>query len=168
MICERCGKEFSEDFRKDGWSIRNTKPRFCSITCARARTQTEEKNASRSTKVKQAHKEGRCRGIGKVFTAEDRAKGKEKQRLQREARIAKILAEGAYEKLPQAYRRKLLLEEANYTCQSCHNSEWLGQKIWLEIHHLNDDNSDNRKENLMVVCLNCHSVLDEKYRNRGR
>ena len=169
MICEKCGNEFIEDFRRDGWSIRNTKPRFCSRACANSKSQTEEMNANRSVKIKQAHIEGRCKSkCPRSFTAADREKGIATQRGQREGRVAELLAEGKYEKLSEHYRRNLLLNEANHTCESCGLSEWLGQKIWLEVHHKNDDNSDNRKENLMVVCLNCHSILDKNYRNRGR
>ena len=62
----------------------------------------------------------------------------------------------------------MLLEEANYTCESCGLDKWLGEKMWLEVHHIDDDNSNNKRENLMIVCPNCHSVLDKNYRFRGR
>lgn len=65
-------------------------------------------------------------------------------------------------------RKNILLEEVNYTCEICHNSEWLGESIWLEVHHKDDDNKNSKRDNLLVVCLNCHSVIDEKYRFRGR
>jgi hypothetical protein len=42
MICEKCGKEFKEDFRKDKATIRKTPtPRFCSKSCANGHTKTE-------------------------------------------------------------------------------------------------------------------------------
>jgi len=169
MICEKCGKEFFKDYRTDGWSVRNTKPRFCSISCARSRIHSSESNAQRSRKVKQAHKDGRCKaGNLRKFTKEDRAKGSAIQKENRSRYYQELLEKGLFEKLPKLVRRKLLLEESNYTCQSCKNKEWLGEKIWLEIHHIDDDNSNNKKDNLMVVCLNCHAVLDSNYRNRGR
>lgn len=42
-ICEHCGKEFTEDFRKDIKSIKDFPPRFCSRKCANARKMTNEK-----------------------------------------------------------------------------------------------------------------------------
>ena len=38
MICERCGKVFEEDWRKD----KRKQCRFCSEECSRKRTQSEE------------------------------------------------------------------------------------------------------------------------------
>ncbi|MBR0109289.1 MAG: HNH endonuclease [Bacteroidales bacterium] len=51
-------------------------------------------------------------------------------------------------------------------CESCNRSEWLGQAIPLEIHHLNGNNTDNRLENLKLLCPNCHALTDN-YRGRA-
>lgn len=45
-------------------------------------------------------------------------------------------------------------------CECCGTTEWLGQPIKLELHHLNGDNTDNRLENLQLLCPNCHSYTD--------
>lgn len=45
-------------------------------------------------------------------------------------------------------------------CECCGLTEWLGQPIKLELHHLNGDNTDNRLENLQLLCPNCHSYTD--------
>jgi len=37
---------------------------------------------------------------------------------------------------------------------------WRGQKLILQLHHLNGDNLDNREENLQVLCPNCHSLTE--------
>jgi 5-methylcytosine-specific restriction endonuclease McrA len=45
-------------------------------------------------------------------------------------------------------------------CESCGLIEWRGQPISLELHHVNGDGHDNRLENLLLLCPNCHSQTD--------
>ena len=45
-------------------------------------------------------------------------------------------------------------------CESCGLTEWMGKPINLQLHHINGDNTDNRIENLQILCPNCHSYTD--------
>ena len=86
--CEKCGKEFSEDYRKDP-SSRKKPMRFCSRSCANSRTVSDARKEKLSAKMKGYHfgaakkgcvasnratlengklKEGTCPVCGKVFT----------------------------------------------------------------------------------------------------
>lgn len=47
-----------------------------------------------------------------------------------------------------------------YKCEKCGISEWNGEHISLQLHHINGDNSDNRLDNLQILCPNCHSQTD--------
>lgn len=58
-------------------------------------------------------------------------------------------------------------KSTNYVCNKCNISEWLGQKITLEIDHINGDNKDNDISNLRYLCPNCHSQT-ETWRGRNR
>lgn len=51
-------------------------------------------------------------------------------------------------------------------CECCGNTEWMGTPIALELHHVNGDNSDNRLENIQILCPNCHAMTDN-YRGRN-
>ena len=52
-------------------------------------------------------------------------------------------------------------------CEICGTSEWLGNPIQCELHHINGDPTDNRIENLQILCPNCHSQTDN-FRSRNR
>lgn len=58
--------------------------------------------------------------------------------------------------------RKYLLQEAGYKCTKCrwgkkHPSD--GKSV-LHIHHIDGDASNSAKDNLVVLCPNCHSITD--------
>ena len=60
---------------------------------------------------------------------------------------------------------KLGLKEKN-KCECCGITEWLGKPIICELHHINGDSTDNRIENLQILCPNCHSQTDN-FRNKN-
>jgi len=64
-------------------------------------------------------------------------------------------------------RKKLLkdgLKEAK--CERCGNTEWEGQAIPLEVHHVDGDKHNNALSNLQLLCPNCHA-LTPTYRGRN-
>ena len=60
-----------------------------------------------------------------------------------------------------------LISEIGHTCTCCNNSEWLGELITLELEHIDGDNRNNSRENLTLLCPNCHSQT-KTWRNRNR
>lgn len=64
-------------------------------------------------------------------------------------------------------RKKLLkegLKEAR--CEHCGNTEWEGQPIPLEVHHVDGDRNHNALSNLQLLCPNCHA-LTPTYRGKN-
>lgn len=45
-------------------------------------------------------------------------------------------------------------------CEGCCLTVWRGGHIGLHLHHRNGDKTDNRIENLQILCPNCHSQTD--------
>lgn len=45
-------------------------------------------------------------------------------------------------------------------CEKCGLTEWNGEPIPLQLHHINGNRRDNRLENLQILCPNCHAQTD--------
>ena len=65
--------------------------------------------------------------------------------------------------------KKRLFKEVIKTkqCEECGIVEWNGKEITLELEHINGNNTDNRLENLKILCPNCHSQTTT-FRNKKR
>ena len=48
------------------------------------------------------------------------------------------------------------------------NPIWLGEELTLELHHKNGIRKDNRRENLFILCPNCHSQTDTHRGRKGK
>jgi hypothetical protein len=56
-------------------------------------------------------------------------------------------------------RRKLIEDGIKKDeCEMCNTSEWMGQKLTLELHHKDGNRFNNKLENLQILCPNCHSL----------
>ena len=64
--------------------------------------------------------------------------------------------------------RKKLLQEGykEHRCERCGLTEWLGQPIPLELHHIDGDKNNNTLENFQLLCPNCHAFTDS-YRGKN-
>ena len=79
--------------------------------------------------------------------------------------LDEILRKGT---LYKSYRLKARLIEAGHfehKCYACGLSEWMDQQIPLELEHISGDSTDNRLENLTLLCPNCHAQTST-YRRR--
>lgn len=64
-------------------------------------------------------------------------------------------------------RRKFLIRERGHRCERCTLTQWRGQPIALELHHIDGDAGNNTRENLQVLCPNCHAQT-AFYKGAGR
>lgn len=57
------------------------------------------------------------------------------------------------------------LKENKCENPECGITNWHGHELKFHLHHINGDHNDNRLENLILLCPNCHS-LTENYSGR--
>jgi len=140
MNCPKCNSLFDE---KSKWGIK----KFCSRSCANSRIRTEEIKLSVSKALK-----GRRTRPPLTIT-------QEKTRLDKfkETALKKYL-NTPFEELGMENRRRRVMEEQNHACKECELTEWRGRPITLELEHIDGNNKNNNRDNLIGLCPNCHSM----------
>ena len=100
------------------------------------------------------------------FTGKAWNQGIRYKMLKQPKSLDEILVEGSnYQSLKLKNR---LLKEGlkEHICENCGRTEWEGNLIPLELHHINGNKFDNRIENLQLLCPNCHTLTDN-YRGKN-
>ena len=175
MICEYCGKEFFEEWRKDKRYIKNNLLKFCSKNCASGfstKNKRKEINKKVEKKLKEFYKNNASTGNKfqkgfdprrKIFTKEDISKGVK-------ASIEKlnnfyIGAKWEEIKNSRVLRKRRIIEEQNFKCNKCKLKDWFDEPLIFEIHHKDGNKKNNDRNNVECLCPNCHSQTDTWRRN---
>lgn len=93
--------------------------------------------------------------------------GKARANLASRRPLDTILVEhGSYENTNRLAERLLREGVLERRCAGCHRTEWQGRPIPLELDHVNGVRRDLRRENLRLLCPNCHA-LTPTYRGKN-
>lgn len=157
--CKNCGK------------LTHNK-QYCSRSCSNSsRSLSEETRKKISLSMKTCHNEGRYSGhpMNTSLSKEHRSKISEGIQKYFQKQYDKIKRSLPFEEWP----RKLILDtmffENGYICEECGYSyrDPKTRKGPFEIHHLDGNKNNWKRENLKILCLNCHWKTPN-YRFRGR
>lgn len=66
-------------------------------------------------------------------------------------------------------KKTRLLKENGWSCEECNTSIWRGKLVPLEIDHIDGNPDNGKRENLRLLCSNCHAQTPTyKGRNKHR
>lgn len=140
--CETCAREFYASPARVRQSDKlGSTIRFCSLACV---DKTGAKNPS----------------FGRNHSEESKRKMSEnpnRPKFRSDSSNPNVVRYGVdfVHKTPKKKLRDRVREERGNKCERCGYSEYAGV---LEVHHRDRDSTNNRMENLALLCPTCHSV----------
>jgi hypothetical protein len=170
MICEKCGKEFFEDWRK----CPKGEARFCSRECANSKIHSKETKEKIKKSLDNYHKKNNtkknvkfCKKCGKKLSYNNKSGFCKKCKPP-----AKTKSECVTDY--RRKRKKVLIDLKGGKCEIC----GYNKSIWaLHFHHLDNEKKDfkisssnprkiekdiQEVEKCILVCANCHAELHEE------
>lgn len=131
---------------------------FCSIECRNSRTWSDDDKLKKSESAKNSEKVKIAISLASEaklnMTTERWGEIKSKREIDRK----RLIMDTDYSDLTFGRLRERVLYEQDCKCKRCGISEWLGESISLELEHIDGNHHNNERDNLEMLCPNCHSL----------
>jgi Zn finger protein HypA/HybF involved in hydrogenase expression len=140
--CKKCGNLFERP-------VKGYKKSYCSKTCANSRAFTEDTNERRK-QSNQKYWENRTPDQIEKFGL----------KMKSVTAYENNFMNTDFESLQLKTKHRRVMIEQERKCLQCGLSDWMGNRITLELDHINGNSTDNTRSNLRYLCPNCHSQTD--------
>ena len=124
--------------------------KFCGSSCA-----AKYNNKNRPPRSEESKKKTSDVMKGKSISHSEESR-KKALKTYSENRL-KYLFDTPFDQLHHQSKRIKIIIEQEGKCAHCGNSEWMGQPICFEMDHIDGNNKNNSRDNLEILCPNCHS-----------
>ena len=64
--------------------------------------------------------------------------------------------------------KKHLTKERSHACEECGIEDWRGKPLTLELDHVDGNRTNNKPNNLKLLCPNCHSQTPTWRRRKSK
>jgi hypothetical protein len=119
------------------------------LMCCESHSSCPTNKKKNSDGIKIAYKSGKIDPVQRYKDSPDQTKNKMNWNKGKYAADFSYNGKGSH--------KLVLIEERGHRCESCELETWLGKEITLEMDHADGDRKNNVKENLRLLCPNCHS-----------
>ena len=132
MLCSHgCGQEAIHYIKYKNTWICATSANKCPVVRAKKSIATAKQHAEGRTNTDFGGRKNWAKGLILITNPEDAAHNKT--------------------------RKNILISERGYKCEKCQLPEWQGQPITLELDHIDGIKKNNTRDNLRLLCPNCHA-----------
>jgi len=157
MICENCNNDNDGTYGSG---------RFCGSKCSRSFS-TKVKRNEINIKVSETLKNKNSKpknGFKKGFDSRRKTKWSDEEKELMKMKIVNFHLDknknSLFDELSMKQKRTFILNEQNNSCLWCLHSEWRGHKIKFELDHIDGNVKNNSRDNLRILCPNCHSQTE--------